>query len=81
MIIPSLVIITGGMMHARAILIPLMMASFISIVSSGPISWFMEKGCPQSRFMGKGLGLSPLVCFFRCSSGAGSLGRSGCFYL
>ena len=47
MIITGLVVITGGMMHARAILIPLMMASFIAIVSNGPISWFMEKGCPQ----------------------------------
>ncbi len=47
MIITGLVVITGGMMQARTILIPLMMASFIVIVSSGPISWFQKKGCPQ----------------------------------
>lgn len=47
MIITGLVVITGGMMQARTLLIPLMMASFIAIVSSGPISWFQEKGCPQ----------------------------------
>lgn len=47
MIITGLVVITGGMMQARAILLPLMMATIIAIVSNGPISWFQEKGCPQ----------------------------------
>ncbi len=47
MIITGLVIITGGMMQARTLLIPLMMASFIAIVSSGPILWFQKKGCPK----------------------------------
>ena len=47
MIITGLVVITGGMMHAKAVLIPLMMAAFITIISSGPLSWFKEKGFPQ----------------------------------
>jgi AI-2 transport protein TqsA len=45
--IAGLVVIIGGMMHARTVLIPLMMAIFIAIISHGPMIWFQEKGFPQ----------------------------------
>jgi predicted PurR-regulated permease PerM len=47
MIITGLVVIIAGMMNAKAVLNPLMMAIFIAIVCSGPISWFKEKGFPE----------------------------------
>ncbi len=47
MIITGIVVIIGGMMHARTVLVPLMMATVIAIVSSGPITWFQKKGLPQ----------------------------------
>jgi AI-2 transport protein TqsA len=46
MIIAGLVVIIAGMMYAKAVLIPLMMAVFIAIVCSGPVSWFRDKGVP-----------------------------------
>ena len=45
-IIAGLVVIIAGMMYAKTILIPLMMAVFIAIVCSGPVSWFRDKGVP-----------------------------------
>jgi AI-2 transport protein TqsA len=47
MIIAGLVVIIAGMMHAKDVLIPVMMAIFVAIVCSGPISWFREKGVPD----------------------------------
>jgi AI-2 transport protein TqsA len=47
MIIAGLVVIIAGMMYAKAVLIPLMMAIFLAIVCSGPISWFRGKGVPD----------------------------------
>ncbi len=47
MIITGLVVIIGGMMQAKVILIPLMMAIFIAILCSGPMSWFQGKGIPN----------------------------------
>lgn len=47
MLVAGFVVITGGMMHARVVLIPLMMAIFIAIISNGPISWLQEKGCSR----------------------------------
>ena len=34
-----------GRQHARVVLIPLMMAIFITFISNGPIIWLQEKGC------------------------------------
>ena len=47
MIVTGIVVIIAGMMHARPVLIPLMMATVIAIISSGPITWFQKKGMPQ----------------------------------
>ena len=47
MMFTGIVIIIGGMMHARTILIPFMMATFIAVISSGPISLFRKKGLPE----------------------------------
>ncbi len=47
MTITGIVVIIGGMMHATVVLIPLMMATFIAIVCSGPIFWFQKKGVPE----------------------------------
>ena len=47
MIITGLVVIIGGMMQARVVLVPLIMAIFIAIVCRGPISWFQGKGVPE----------------------------------
>ena len=47
MIIAGLVVIIAGMMQAKAVLVPLMMAIFIAIICSGPISWFQRKGVPE----------------------------------
>lgn len=46
MFIAGLVVILGGMMYARPILIPFMMASFIAIICNGPITRLREKGIP-----------------------------------
>jgi predicted PurR-regulated permease PerM len=47
MIFTGIVVIIAGMMHSRTVLIPLMMATVIAIISSGPIAWFQKKGLPQ----------------------------------
>ena len=47
MMITGIVVIIGGMMHSRTVLIPLMMATVIAIISNGPTTWFQKKGLPQ----------------------------------
>jgi len=46
MFIAGLVVILGGMMHARPIIVPFMMAGFVAIITSGPINWLRDKGIP-----------------------------------
>ena len=47
MIFTGIVVIIGGMMHSRPVLIPFMMATVIAVISSGPITWFQKKGLPE----------------------------------
>jgi predicted PurR-regulated permease PerM len=47
MILTAIVVVIGGMMHARAVLIPFMMAVFIAIILNGPKAWLEDKGVPK----------------------------------
>ena len=40
----GIIVIVAGLMHAKAVLIPLMMASLIVVVSNGPTIWLKKKG-------------------------------------
>ncbi|MBT3278022.1 MAG: AI-2E family transporter [Phycisphaerales bacterium] len=46
MVLAALVVIVAGMMAAKAILIPLMLAVFIAVICSGPVAWLEKRGLP-----------------------------------
>jgi len=57
-ILASFVIIVAGMKAAESIIVPFLLAVFISIVASPPFFWLQKKGIPQ------GLSLLFVILFF-----------------
>ena len=45
-VIAALVVICAGLTSAKVILVPFLLALFIAIVASAPLSWLQKKGCP-----------------------------------
>ena len=57
-ILASFVIIVAGMKAAESIIVPFLLAVFISIVTSPPFFWLQKKGIP------KGIALLFVILFF-----------------
>ena len=43
----SFVVIVAGMKAAESIIVPFLLAIFISIIASPPFSWLQKKGIPK----------------------------------
>ena len=46
-IIAAIIIIVAGIMASRAIIVPMLLALFISVISAQPIHWMVRKKIPQ----------------------------------
>lgn len=47
MVFAGLVVGVAGLMQAKAVLVPFMMAVLVVVITRGPINWLQEKGSPK----------------------------------
>ncbi len=59
----AFVVVVAGIMAAKSILIPFLLASFLAIICAPPLYWLRSKGVPNIFFGASGVGGILLVTF------------------